>query len=212
MGVIRPRFGGRWVAGLGRCVVVPPGPEMDVGMSWSPCLIRSTAPGGRVRVQLGHEVVDDYLEFLAARCRPNTVLAAWFDLKVFFTLVPKDPDEVTTGDVLAFITAQRSAGDPKVYAMLSRDTDSRLSKRERLAVDAWLDQDCDPDWGWQELPCWLLLKGALTPDTVWDSQATEAFKALGIVLRARQDIKARQALQNVHPGVLKAFLDQQNRS
>jgi site-specific recombinase XerD len=78
-------------------------------------------------VQLGHEVVDDYLEFLAARCRPNTVLAAWFDLKVFFTLVPKDPGEVTTGDVLAFITAQRSAGDPKVIRLV--DGESGLSAR-----------------------------------------------------------------------------------
>jgi len=79
-------------------------------------------------------------------------------------------------------------------------------------VDAWLDLEFDPDWGWQELPCWLLLKGALAPDTARDSQATDAFKALAVVLRARQDIKARQALQAVHPGVLKAFLDQQNRS
>lgn len=55
---------------------------------------------------LGHRLVDEYLESLAARCRPNTVLAAGFDLKVFFTLVPKDPVEVTTADVLAFITAQ----------------------------------------------------------------------------------------------------------
>lgn len=79
-------------------------------------------------------------------------------------------------------------------------------------VDAWLDLEFDPDWGWQELPCWLLLKGALAPDTARDAQATDAFKALAVVLRARQDIKARQALQAVHPGVLKAFLDQQNRS
>jgi site-specific recombinase XerD len=80
-----------------------------------------------VRVVLGHRVVDDYLEFLAARCRPNTVLAAGFDLKVFFTVVPKDPAEVTTGDVLAFITAQRSAGDPKVIRLA--DGESGLSAR-----------------------------------------------------------------------------------
>lgn len=83
-------------------------------MSWSPCLVRSVLPAGRPRVQLGHGVVDGYLEFLAARCRPNTVLAAGFDLKMFFTLIPKDPAEVTTGDVLTFITAQRSAGDRSV--------------------------------------------------------------------------------------------------
>ncbi|MCP4965844.1 MAG: integrase, partial [bacterium] len=45
-------------------------------MSWSPCFSRSVSPGGRVQVRLGHELVDDYLEFVAARSRPNTVLAA----------------------------------------------------------------------------------------------------------------------------------------
>ena len=55
-------------------------------MSWSPEFQRVVGAGGRVEVRLGHPVVDLYLEFLAARCRPNTVLAAGFDLKVFFTL------------------------------------------------------------------------------------------------------------------------------
>ena len=36
MWVIRPLFGGRWVVAVGRWVVVPSGPEMDVLMSWSP--------------------------------------------------------------------------------------------------------------------------------------------------------------------------------
>jgi site-specific recombinase XerD len=90
-------------------------------------LIRSVSSGGGVRVRLGHEVVDGYLEFLAARCRPNTVLAAGFDLKVFFTLIPRDPAEVTTADVLAFITEQRSAGDPKVIRL--SDGESGLSSR-----------------------------------------------------------------------------------
>ncbi len=88
MGVIRGRFGGRWVAGLGLWVVVLFGAGEGVFMSWSPRLIRSVSSGGRVLVRLGHEVVDGYLEFLAARCRPNTVLAAGFDLKVFFALIP----------------------------------------------------------------------------------------------------------------------------
>lgn len=33
-------------------------------------------------------MLDEYLDFLAGRCRPNTVLVA-FDLKVFFTVVGK---------------------------------------------------------------------------------------------------------------------------
>jgi len=127
MWVIRPLFGGRWVVAVGRCVVVPSGPEMGAQMSWFPCLVRSVSSGGRVHVRLGHHLVDDYLEFLAARRRPNTVLAAGFDLKVFFALVPKDPVEVATADVLAFITAQKSAGDPKVVRL--SDGESGLSSR-----------------------------------------------------------------------------------
>ncbi|RZL71552.1 MAG: integrase [Rhodococcus sp. (in: high G+C Gram-positive bacteria)] len=60
-----------------------------------------------IEVRLGHALLDDYLRFIAARCRPNSVLAAGYDLKVFFTTVPKDPLDVTTVDVLEFITNQR---------------------------------------------------------------------------------------------------------
>jgi site-specific recombinase XerD len=56
---------------------------------------------------LGHPVLDDYLRFVTARVRPNTVLATAFDLKVFFEIVVRDPTEVTTRDVLAFVEAQR---------------------------------------------------------------------------------------------------------
>lgn len=61
-------------------------------------------------VRVGMPLVDDYLEFLAGRCRPNTVLAAGYDLKVFFTVVGKAPEAVVPADVLAFITAQRTGG------------------------------------------------------------------------------------------------------
>ena len=50
-----------------------------------PCLIRSRGPSGEPVVRLGMPLVDDYLEFLEGRCRPNTVLAAAYDLRVFFT-------------------------------------------------------------------------------------------------------------------------------
>ena len=46
-------------------------------------------------MRLGEPLLDAYLEFVAARCRPNTVLAVAFDLKVFFTVVGKPPAEVT---------------------------------------------------------------------------------------------------------------------
>ena len=59
-------------------------------------------------VMLGHPLLDDYLEFVAARARPNTLLAAAYDLKVFFTEVVKQPADVTTADVLGFIKSQRA--------------------------------------------------------------------------------------------------------
>ena len=40
--------------------------------------------------------------------RPNTWLATAFDLKVFFSVVAKEPAQVTTADVFAFIKAQRA--------------------------------------------------------------------------------------------------------
>jgi site-specific recombinase XerD len=70
-----------------------------------PCLAAATQHDGAPR--LGHWLLDDYLAMVAARCRRNTVLATAFDLKVFFTVVSKDPAEVTDADVLSFIRAQR---------------------------------------------------------------------------------------------------------
>ncbi|HEX6967806.1 MAG TPA: tyrosine-type recombinase/integrase [Micromonosporaceae bacterium] len=78
-------------------------------MSWSdPCLIRSRGLSGEPVLRLGVPLVDDYLEFLQGRCRPNTVLAAAYDLRVFFAVVAKPAAEVTAADVLGFITAQRT--------------------------------------------------------------------------------------------------------
>lgn len=73
-----------------------------------PCLIRSRRPSGEMVVRVGVPLVDDYLEFLQGRCRPNTVLAAAYDLRVFFGVVGKEPHEVVPADVLGFITAQRT--------------------------------------------------------------------------------------------------------
>lgn len=71
------------------------------------CVTRPTAVAGDVP-RLGEPLLDRYLEFVAARCRPNTVLAVAFDLKVSFGVVGKAPAEVTAADVLGFITAQRA--------------------------------------------------------------------------------------------------------
>ena len=43
---------------------------------------------------LGHRLVDDYLESVHARLRPNSTLAVVYDLKVFFTVIDVDPLDV----------------------------------------------------------------------------------------------------------------------
>jgi|SRR5450631_1138921 len=75
--------------------------------AFDPFLIRSFGPSGEPVVRLGVQLLDDYLDFVAARCRPNTVLATAYDLMVFFRVVDKPPGEVRTADVLEFVTAQR---------------------------------------------------------------------------------------------------------
>ena len=47
------------------------------------------AGGGGPPVGLGVRLLHEYLVFLAGRCRPNTVLAVAYDLKVFFTVAAK---------------------------------------------------------------------------------------------------------------------------
>ena len=75
---------------------------------WVPCLVRRPLGEMGVEVRLGHDLLDDYLRFVASRCRPNSVLAAGFDLKVFFAFAGKEPAEASMADVLEFITEQRS--------------------------------------------------------------------------------------------------------
>ena len=94
-------------------------------MSWMPCLVEAGGGSEVPVVRLGHPLVDRYLEFVAARGRANTVLAAGYDLKVFFSMVGRDPVEVTTADVLGFITAQR--GDRRVIRIT--DGESGMSPR-----------------------------------------------------------------------------------
>jgi integrase/recombinase XerD len=94
-------------------------------MTWIPVLVREDDRGGRPCLRLGHAQVDRYLDFVSARARPNSVLAAGYDLKVFFSVVAKEPGEVTAKDVLEFITEQR--GDRGVVRLA--DGESGLSAR-----------------------------------------------------------------------------------
>jgi integrase/recombinase XerD len=72
------------------------------------CLVRSRGPAGEPVLRFGLQVLNDYLDFVAGRCRPNTVLATAYDLRVFFSVVTMAPEKVTSREVLAFMTAQRA--------------------------------------------------------------------------------------------------------
>jgi len=78
--------------------------------------------------RLGHPQLDAYLRFVAARARRNTVLATAYDLKVAFTVLGKEPAQVTVRDVLAFIQQQR---EPRRGANVRRlaDGEAGLSAR-----------------------------------------------------------------------------------
>lgn len=97
-------------------------------MVWSPCLIRSFEGVDVAALTLGHPLVDDYLAFAGARFRRNSWLAVAFDLKVFFSVVPKEPAEVTPADVFLFIKDQRASRlGPKVVRL--EDGEAGLSAR-----------------------------------------------------------------------------------
>jgi len=109
-------------------------------VAFMPCLVRAGGGGGSELIRLGHPLLDAYLELVTARARWNTVLATAFDLKVFFSVIDKDPAEVVTADVLEFIKAQRA---PRQGAKVVRieDGERGLSARtikRRLATIAGL--------------------------------------------------------------------------
>lgn len=78
---------------------------------FSVCLTRWVDSSGDPVVGLGVRVLDDYLRFVQVRARPNTLLATAYDLLVFFRAIGKPPAEVTSADVLGFITAQRAGAE-----------------------------------------------------------------------------------------------------
>jgi site-specific recombinase XerD len=93
-----------------------------------PCLVRSQRGCAGEVLRFGHRSLDDYLDWVDARARPNTVLATAYDLKVFFSVVAKEPAEVTGVDVLDFIKAQRR---PRLGARVVRIEDGEAGLAAR---------------------------------------------------------------------------------
>jgi hypothetical protein len=94
-------------------------------MSTFPCLVRSVSSSGENRFSLGDPLVGRYLAFVAGRARAETLRAAAFDLKSFFTVVTKAPVDVVAADVFEFLAHQR--GDRSVIRI--GDRESGLSAR-----------------------------------------------------------------------------------
>jgi integrase len=92
-------------------------------------------PGSRVAPTLGHPLVDDYLESVHARLRPNSTLAVVYDLKVFFTVIDVDPLDVRRRHVLEFIRVQRNGSKDATVIPLDQSDGLALSTiRRRLST------------------------------------------------------------------------------
>jgi len=79
-------------------------------------------------ITLGDPLVDAYLEFVSVRGAVNTWLATAYDLKVFFEVIGgKEPAEVTSVDVFAFVGQQRAPRHENVVRI--EDGEGGLSAR-----------------------------------------------------------------------------------
>src|SRR5438270_11443702 len=108
-------------------------------MTFTPSM-RRVMDGRALRwITLGHPLVDAYLEFVGARGAVNTWLATAYDLKVFFELVGKEPAQVGSTDVFAFVAEQRTPRQENVVRI--EDGEAGLSARtiaRRLSSSAGL--------------------------------------------------------------------------
>src|SRR4051794_35159728 len=105
-------------------------------MKRDPCLLPARLGPDQVP-KLGEPTFDRYLEFVATRCRPNTVLASASDLRAFARVIDKPVLEVTTQDVFAFIAVQRAPRPERANIIRLSDGESGLSSRtiqRRLSV------------------------------------------------------------------------------
>src|SRR5262245_20113538 len=103
---------------------------MTTMTDWMPARVDPS----RDRVELGHPVVDGYLELVRVRCRPNTVLAAAYDLRVFFGVVARVRWRCRRRTCWSSSKAQRSSGSGNVVRLADGGSGVALSTiRRRLS-------------------------------------------------------------------------------
>ncbi len=107
---------------------------------WSPSFQSAVRADGVREYRVGHELVDEFLEFASGRARPNTVRAYAHDLSVFFGVIRKEPKDVTAKDVLRFVSLQRRPREGAENLVRISDGESGLStstiKRRLAAVSS----------------------------------------------------------------------------
>jgi integrase/recombinase XerD len=110
-------------------------------VKWSPSFECHVRPDGERVYRIGHPLIDEFLEFVVGRARPNTVRAYAHDLSVFFSVVKKEPTAVRPKDVMAFVTAQRRPKPGSENVVRIADGSAGLSaatiKRRLAAVSSF---------------------------------------------------------------------------
>ncbi len=126
-----------------------------------PCQLRREVRDGQIcRLTLGLELVDDYLDFLHCRCRPNTWLNYAHDLKIFFSTIDKPVTDVTTADVLHFMQCQFQLSSTQT----SHGVCTRTLKRRLCAVSglySYLMMGDSPPIPRNPVPAGLMIRGKI---------------------------------------------------
>lgn len=128
-------------------------------------LHREVRDGLICRLCLGLDLVDEYLDFLHCRCRPNTWLNYAHDLKVFYNTIDKPVTEVTTADVFHFMQCQsHPQGDGSAADGLLKGVSVRTLKRRLCAVSGlynYLLMNADLPVKRNPVPSGLMLRGQI---------------------------------------------------
>lgn len=104
-----------------------------------PCLQRSRNASGDLVVRLGVQSLDSYLEFLAVRSRPNSVLAVAYDLRVFFSVVGKR--HAGRGRGKGCLPPPTTPGEGEIPAQCWPGDRERVQSSRALANGRWHDRD-----------------------------------------------------------------------
>ena len=134
-------------------------------------LQREARNGQLYRLWLGVELVDEYLDFLKCRCRPNTWLNYAHDLKVFFNIVDRPVTNITPQDIFHFIQEQRCPQpEPSSDGYMSdRGMCTRTIKRRLSAISSLYDYLLtrgDTSILRNPVPKGLTLRGQLPPGAI----------------------------------------------